>query len=341
MKKIPENTGHARLLAQLAAKPFFRDNPARTQLLADAFLAPQRPAPPVQGELAPPPSTRVVRRAEAARARTVPPAAIPKPAPARKRDRLEKAQRAGEIYLQRVHRLLASEGVPYDVRKELSIIPRTTWVQVSALLADASGRAVRIHLKQLRNKVLAGAIKRAALCGGHFAWSDDRARAVAALGIAFASLARRTRRRGRWEFLIKGIPLGALCALLRDPWTGERPHRNTLSGTHRAGAAWDSGQVGYLNALVGAGALYKQQLPKDEAQACELLGPSGYATSRYWLVTDNPTAPMDDDEKRALLELHGVGLEAMRDVRPLRELAPHVLAELAPCVGPPTPRAPL
>jgi len=350
MKRLSEPPGRARFEAQL--RELFAGNPERTQFLDQTVFRTVPATTPelrIAGELEAPPETRVVRRAVAARARAAPPVAARAPSgPARReqkrertRERLQRAQRASELYLQRVHRLLASEGVPYDVRKDCAIIPRSGWVQASAILADASGRAARIHLKQMRNKVLAGAIKRAALCDGRYAWSDDRARFVVALGVALAYLAKRTRRRGRWEFLVKGVPQGALLALLRDPWTGKRPHRSALAGVHRTGAEWLSGEVGWLRALEGAGALYCQQLPAHDAQPCELLGPSGYATNRIWLVTDVPTAPLDDDDKRALLALHRVGLEAA-DVRPLRVVPADVLAELARAVtGPPASRAPL
>ncbi len=351
MKRLPEAPGRARFEEKL--RELFRNNPERTKFLDQTVFRSATPAAEqlrIAGELEAPPENRVIRRAVAARARAAP-AAVAARAPTgrerrehkreRKRERLERAQRASELYLQRVHRLLASEGVAHDVRKDCAIIPRSGWVQASAILADASGRAARIHLKQMRNKVLAGAIKRAALCEGRYTWSDERARNVASLGVALAYLGKRTRRRGRWEFLVKGVPQGALCALLRNPWTGKRPSRSALAGVHRRGAEWLSGEVGWLRALEAAGALYCQQLPAADAQPCELLGPSGYATNRIWLVTDVPTAPLDDDDKRALLALHRTGLEAA-DVRPLRQVPADVLAELARAVtGPPASRAPL
>lgn len=329
-------------------------NPARQQWLRDHVFGPTRGKKPDAGPIPPPPGfvamagagarppeTRVVRRAEAKRARA---AASPAPqlsarelAAAAKRERQIKGHRASERHLQRVFRTLRADGVPIDVQRDCAIIPRSVWVRVSALLADGSSRAVRIHLKQLRNKVLAGAIRHAALCGGKYPWSHPRARAVAALGIALLALAKRTRRRGRWEFLIKGIPQGALLALLRNPWTGDRPSRGALSGTHRTGVDWESGQVGWLRALEGAGALYCQQIPAAEAEPCELLGPSGYATNRIWLVTDTPTAPLDDDDKRELLELHAAGLSFAGEVPRMQPLEAHALAELAAAIGPPPP----
>lgn len=262
-------------------------------------------------------------------------------------------QRRESAYLQALtDRVRAAGGHGVGIRA----IPLRVWTMCLQITADATGRAARVHLRQLKNRTAAGAILSAALqppeLPGHIphapewaqpepepadaprrSWASLRTRRIAALGLALTHLAGPTRRRGPWGGLVMGIPRGAFCKLLRDPYDPDHdrgtPAITTVFGTHRRGAAADSAQVGYFVALRSAGLAYRQQLPAHEASPYEVQGPSGHATNRYWIASD-VIACMESDEARelalALAQLASVDADA---------LASQLRRERAPSQAPP------
>lgn len=206
---------------------------------------------------------------------------------------------------------------------------------VKEVLADPSGRACRVWLGRQRNKVAVGALRRAALepddeGGARRTWADERARRIAALGLALLKLSRPTHRKGIWTSVVRGVTRGLLCALLGSPWERDRrPSIGALAGTSHDGA-----RVGYLRALERAGFMYRQQLAAEHVEQWEVWQNrrgEAWACNRYWVIGMIPTAPLDDDEKRRLLALHHEGWEV-----PTEQLvrAPR------PAPAPPPPMAP-
>jgi hypothetical protein len=230
-------------------------------------------------------------------------------------------ERADDRHLARLAKRFNDAGC--DVTPNgFRVIPKWVWAVCCNIVNDDSGRAARIYLRRARNKVGAGAIRLAALVPQDngkalYSWADSRARKVAALGVALLALEVPTRRAGPWEGIVRGVPRGALCALLASAWRFERvngelrrrrPSLSALAGVHRTGADLESGQVGYLKALELAGFCYAQQLPAHAVERFEACWPSGYATNRYWIVTSIPTRPLSDEQKLALMALHRAGL---------------------------------
>ncbi len=168
-------------------------------------------------------------------------------------------------------------------------IPSHVWKMCAVILADPSGRAIRGYARKFGNKVAVGAVMAAALVPGdgtqRYTWLDERARYIVALGFALIELSRATKKRGPYTRLVMGIPMGALRALVANPWDRERkPSRSAMAGTHREGGCMEDGQVGYMKALREAGLFYAQQVPREHAHSFERCGPSGHTLNRYWLV---------------------------------------------------------
>jgi hypothetical protein len=199
------------------------------------------------------------------------------------------------------------------------MLPVSLLVQSRSLTGDASGTAIRIRMRQCRNKVAVGAIRAAALVPQsdgttRYTWADERARRIAALGFALLDLAVPTVRKGRWDAIVRGIPQGAFCMLLASPWEpSRRPSRSALVGRHWAGGRLQDGQVGYLRALHEAGFCYAQQLPAAQVEPFEKCWESGYSSNRYWIVSGAPSSPLSDAARHALIELHQAGLDAHRE----------------------------
>lgn len=211
---------------------------------------------------------------------------------ARVQGRAQALRARDDRYLERLRARLLAGGLELLSANRARVIPFKLWLLCAMVIADRSGRAARVELAKLKNRPAAGAILRASIApelgAERRSWSDLRTRRIAALGLAIVHLADPTRRRDQWGGgLVRGIPRGALCALLRDPLdprSSATPSISALVGVHRPGATADTGQVGYLNALAAAGLLYRQQLPACEAGRDE-VGPSGWAMNRYWVVT--------------------------------------------------------
>jgi hypothetical protein len=193
------------------------------------------------------------------------------------------------------------------------LVPREIWAMCREIVGDASGHAARIWLGRQRNKVAVGAIRAAALeplPDGTTVrtWTDERARRIAALGLALVRLARPASRRGKWTGLVRGVTRGLLCRLLGSPWESDRyPSLGALRGTSHDGA-----RIGYLDALERAGLCYRQQLPVSRVEPWEIWRTrtgEARASNRYWVVGMIPTAPLADAEKQRLVALHHAGWE--------------------------------
>lgn len=223
------------------------------------------------------------------------------------------------------------------------LIPRDVLVMTRTIIADGTGGASKMYARRMGNRVYAGAVMAAALvplAPGSYRYSlaDTRARCIVALGCALHALSSSTRRTGRWSRVVKGVPIGALQALLANPFEPERrPSRSAVSGTHRGDATLESGQLGYLRALEASGALYSQQLPSSQADECERLWPSGYTSNRYWLVTDRPDAPHRPAQRSMLHAFQALADDVLSAAaRALRALPRQVRRMLTgPPSGPP------
>lgn len=291
----------AQFLAHLAERA-----PSTSRFLADRLAGieiPDAPPPaPISKSRPPPPRTQAQhahragpkvsrRKMVAARAAIV-------------------AKRESE-HLARLTQRIASVGGKWTA---IRVIPIAVWTMTAQVIADATGRAARIHLRRCKNRTVAGATLAAAFgtreadeTTPRRSWAELRTRRIVAFGLALAALGRyKAGRAGPWRACVIGIPRGAFAALLRDPHderSRATPSISACYGTHRPGAtADDAGQVGYFVALRAAGAVYRQQLPQREATATELWGPSGYAINRYWIATDEPTAISDDEARHRALQ---------------------------------------
>jgi hypothetical protein len=256
--------------------------------------------------------------------------------------------------LERTHSRLRALAAKLELGAIPRAIPRDVRKLAAMVLADGTGFAGRSHLRRLGNRVYAGAVVRAAfvpLPGGGFryGWADARARHVVALGIVLHHLSAPTRRQGMWGGgLVRAITEGALRMLLANPFDPRRrPSSSAMNGTHRPGATYLDGQVGYLKALKQAGALYAQQLPTNQVQPDERwpsLDREGnrveHSSNRYWLVTDRADAPQRADRRAGLHELRALAQGVFEGVvRPLRALV-RAGAELGAQGPPPEPQPP-
>ena len=193
-----------------------------------------------------------------------------------------------------------------------TVIPVAVWAMAAEIMADGSGKAARIWLQRLSKRYphAVGAIRVAALVpldqgGALYLWSDERARAIAALGCSLLELGRNTRRKGRYRIVVMGVARAAFAALLRNPYSGEQPSISALAGRHREDASLLTGQLGYLRALEAAGFCYRQQV-RDQREPCEVGFPSGHPPNRYWLVA-RPVHDVPAATLVALLELERLG----------------------------------
>lgn len=231
----------------------------------------------------------------------------------------------------RLHKLeksLERVGIENPCPRE---IPFHLIKQTKHVIADSSGWAARFYSRICWHKVGVGLAHRAAL-----SYDNDgiarysyvgqsreaiRARCVLALGLLLLCLSRPTgRRKQGWSRIIKKIPLDAFIAILADPYTGEKMHRNTVGGNyHRESSDKEtSGSVGYLRALHNVGLVYTRQAkwrPGDnpanqkgweDIEPEEMAGalhPSGWYTSlqRYWIVADRFMDPVDAAKRAELM----------------------------------------
>lgn len=199
-------------------------------------------------------------------------------------------------------------------------------------VADATGAALRAHMRREPNQVALGAARRAALgCDEHDrderrTWASEAARRTMTLALVELRLAAPDRMRGGWTGgVVRGIPQGALAALLTPPGTGAAaPHRNTLTGRHR-GARSDRrrGEVGYQLALELAGFCFSRQprITERDVRPYE-VGPRGYSFKRYWIVSPSPSCATSEPMRALLIALHRAGrLAVMGRPRPVQKPA--------------------
>lgn len=192
-----------------------------------------------------------------------------------------------------------------------------TWRACADVMHDVTGAAARVHLSRVP-PVWAGAIRRAALgeLAGDCArdWASDRARGIVCVGLVLCSSSRRARRKGKYPCIVRGITRGVFAAACKGART-RKPHLNTISGVHRRGAAAESGQIGYLQALQRAGLFYRQQLPASDPSVEpweRWPGRDGVTrtANRYWLVNPIPyDGHLTNDVRAALLELASTALQ--------------------------------
>ena len=132
----------------------------------------------------------------------------------------------------------------------------------------------------------------AAFAGGRWDLSDVTARKFVALVVFFYQSARLTPwsrgRDGRMNLglCVRGIPRGALCAMLADPHTNRPISLATLSG-------WSERWAGYLARGAETLAFEAVQVPAAVASPWE-VGPSGHAINRYWLASSRLNKPALD-----------------------------------------------
>lgn len=213
----------------------------------------------------------------------------------------------------------ASDEIPFWRRVE-----REIWIACKDIMQGGAA-AVKFHFAGVRNKAAIGAMRRAALCplpsGGTLrAWSDERARRIAACAYALIKLGKHTARKGPWGRIVRGIPQSVLCLLLAYPDGSRVPSRSALAGHHRGPTSRsERGELGYLPALEAAGFMHSQQWYPD-AQPWELsqtkffIAPDGRKVipqiNRYWIVSD---PPMRGPKRAVLIELHREGWLALSE----------------------------
>lgn len=295
---------------RLADSSFWRQLPAsRREWLEKRGARPDGPAasPRIDADPLPPEAAapnRCERRGRAAQERR----SKPPPRTFEERD---------ADYLKRLTRKLEAAGALGDVARP-RLVPRSEWVMCQAILADRSGRAVRSYFRAEPNKVGIGAIRQAALVpagehGTRYTWADERARAIAALGLVMLRMSVPTRRKGIWTSVLRGLPVGVFCKLLRDPFTRRPKARTTITGRHRRGGCVGNGQVGYMRALREVGFCYGQQLHPKHCDPCELVGTSGWATARRWVVGFIPSLAPSDRQMRQMAHWHNEGWDAAQE----------------------------
>lgn len=213
------------------------------------------------------------------------------------KQRRDRARRANERLAARVHAelgpILKARGAELTV-DQMVLIEREVWHTSWAIKADATGRAVwaafrnvpaaqRAHMLTLALGIVDGRAR--------YRFSDERARAVAAVCYVLIAMAKTTKRGGPFGGgLVMGITRNAFCALLRDvnDPRGGVPCLTTVFGTHVPGNGrsdrerlerpWE---LGYMTVLKLGKFCYSQQLPSADAEPCERWGT--YTSARYWL----------------------------------------------------------
>lgn len=232
--------------------------------------------------------------------------AATKETPTRRANRLRKSNKR---QLEKLDKALKSAGFEVESPRN---IPAHLWKQTQHILADSTGWAAKYYSKLCWHGIGVSLIHRAALnydsdnkpsCSYAGTSRESlRARSVLALGLLLIGVSKPSGRHGQgWTRLVSGIPQAAILAALRDPFTGERPHRNTLDGTHRQSDKLN-GDLGWLIALKRVGLTYTRQVKwrsgddpsarkgwanirPDEVASREKPGGWFVSLARYWIVT--------------------------------------------------------
>jgi hypothetical protein len=226
----------------------------------------------------------------------------------------ERAQNNRRKSRQRNARYISKLRSRYPKGEPPRFIPSKVWTMASDILADQTGKASIKYLSGCSNRTAVNAIRKAAQPIDESTGevlrnlSNERSRRIVALGLSMLALGNSTRRKGPWKLLVRGIPQGAFTALLRNPYTGERPGISAINGIHSADDSLDGGQLGYLRALERAGFCYSQQLPITEVGPNEAYGT--HALNRYWIVGPFAFASKPDEITMAEMVL----LEAAQEL---------------------------
>ena len=179
-------------------------------------------------------------------------------------------------------------GVPVRVARGASwpVVSRALHRVVGAIVSDPSGVSARRWLRTCKHKAFTALIRDVAeeYGGKERTYHDLRARRVVGLGALFVGTARRTNRKGRWRYLVEGIPRTLIQLMLRDPWSGANelgddgvPSCGALTGK------WREDGAGILTRLRSVGATYS---PDNAGLPKKFITPSGYQPNQYWLLTD-------------------------------------------------------
>lgn len=239
----------------------------------------------------------------------------------------EKERAKARRYREKLERRAAEWDAKPEATEELPFwrgVEQELWIACKDIM-QGGAPAIKFHFGSVRNKAAIGAMRRAALCplpqGGTLrAWSDERARRIAAAAFALLKLGKHTARKGPWGPLVRGIPQEVLRLLLAYPDGTRVPSRTALAGRHRGPTSRsERGELGYLPALAAAGFLHRQQWYPD-AQPWELSKHRYFFAAdgrkvvpqinRYWIVSDPPKR----GPKRAeLIELHREGWLALSE----------------------------
>ena len=181
----------------------------------------------------------------------------------------------------------------------LPVVSRAVHREVGAIIADVTGASARTWLRRTTHKGFAALVRRAAFVAGR-GFADLRARRTVALGALLTGCAVRTRRKGRWRYLVEGVPLPLIRWMLRDPWQRPAsiasrgvPSQGALTGTYAWGGTWTTARAGVdaparpgcgiVTALRQLGAIYS---PDNAGTPKKFFTPSGYQPNQYWILTD-------------------------------------------------------
>lgn len=246
------------------------------------------------------------------------------------KNRAKEAKRNRANDIRRLHKLSTNLEKTHGKGVCPELIPSHLYKQTWQCIVDSTGAAIKLYLKVCPHSVAKTYIKRIALCpdeqginkysfAGHSRGSV-RARCVAAFGLLLLGLSRPTRRyKGRWNRLVKGIPLVAFRKALTHPAIREQiPSINTFIGKHRSDPdnILTDGGVGYLRALKNGEFCYTMQAhwlmgEKPEHKAWQDITPneivpgrteSGWRVSlpRYWILTDKFMNAKDAQQRAEL-----------------------------------------
>ena len=264
-------------------------------------------APPSWGDVSEVPPRKLQRAIDRVVRREARPKPPPKPKRRKAETRQERTARQREENARfmrdarnTLFKQLRADGLERDY---VHIIGRDVWLMAWHIVRDRTGKAGRFYLDRCRNKPFAAAVRIAAFemrGGRRRKWTSRRARRIVAAGMAFQALANKTRRRGRFNPIVRGVPKLAIAALLKDMDDQHVPSENALIGSGKWKGDYLDGECGYLTALWQVGALYFEQLPPEDVAPWERVGTERgvFALNRYWLMVADPEA-VDNDEHRA------------------------------------------
>lgn len=180
-----------------------------------------------------------------------------------------------------------------DPMRRPPLITREQWGTCRAIVhSPKAAHAALQWLARHFGGAVAARVYDAAFSGGRWDLSDVTARKFVAMVVFFFQHARLTTwgrtRDGRLQLglCVRGVPRGALCAMLADPHTHRPISLSTLSG-------WSDRWAGYLARGSETLVFEPVQVPAEVAEPWE-IGPSGYTMNRYWLSSSRLNKPALD-----------------------------------------------